>query len=108
LSYAREDGNYLEHEMLQRGLLWGIGRLAQVKPHHVQNIAQHLVPYLRASDPNIRGLATWICSFVDIKGVSRSLQRLRGDKSEIQIYVDEKIQSYRISDLVTKALEKSD
>jgi len=29
LSYAREEGNYLELEALQRGLLWGIGRLAE-------------------------------------------------------------------------------
>ena len=32
ISYARENGNYLEHDMLQRGLLWGIGRLSQVRP----------------------------------------------------------------------------
>jgi hypothetical protein len=31
VSYMREDGNFLEYEPLQRGLIWSIGRLAQVE-----------------------------------------------------------------------------
>jgi len=39
LSYAREDGNYLENEGLQRGLLWGIGRLSEKRPELVRGAA---------------------------------------------------------------------
>ncbi|MGD9194313.1 MAG: hypothetical protein PVH58_20495, partial [Desulfobacterales bacterium] len=28
ISYIQPEGNYLEHEILQRGVLWGVGRLA--------------------------------------------------------------------------------
>ncbi|MDH3867012.1 MAG: hypothetical protein OES39_07950, partial [Desulfobulbaceae bacterium] len=31
VAYMREDGFFLELEMLQRGLMWGLGRLAQAR-----------------------------------------------------------------------------
>jgi hypothetical protein len=32
VSYIRPDGNFLEHPELQKGLLWGLARLAAVQP----------------------------------------------------------------------------
>ncbi|UCE53561.1 MAG: hypothetical protein JSV31_30715, partial [Desulfobacterales bacterium] len=32
LAYIQPDGNFLEHEILQRGALWGVGRLAHTQP----------------------------------------------------------------------------
>ena len=107
LSYTKEDGNYLELEMLQRGLLWGIGRLAQVKPHLIQDSAQRLIPYLDSKDTNVRGLAAWITGLIDMKEAGPYLKKLREDSSEIQIYIDHKILKFRINDLAEKALEKS-
>jgi hypothetical protein len=107
LSYTREDGNYLEHEMLQRGLLWGIGRLAQVKPHLIRDSAQYLIPYLESKDANVRGLAAWISGLMDMEEAGPCLKKLREDRSEIQIYIDHKILKFRIKDLAEKALEKS-
>ena len=107
LSYTKEDGNYLELEMLQRGLLWGIGRLAQVKPHLIQDSAQRLIPYLESKDTNVRGLAAWITGLIDMKEAGPYLKKLREDSSEIQIYIDHKILKFRIKDLAENALEKS-
>ena len=104
LSYAMEDGNYLEHEMLQRGLLWGIGRLAQVRPHFIQDFSQYLIPYLEAKDADVRGLAAWITGLIDMKEASPYLKKLRKDSSEIDIYIDQKILKFRINDLAAKAL----
>jgi len=39
MSYTMEEGNYLEHEILQCGLLWGIGRLSQVRPKLIKDAA---------------------------------------------------------------------
>ena len=107
LSYAKEDGNYLEHEILQRGLLWGIGRLAQVKPHLIRDSAPYLIPYLESKDANVRGLAVWITGLMDMKEAGPYLKKLREDSSEIQIYIDHRILKFRISDLAEKAFEKS-
>jgi len=59
VSFMREDGFYLEYEPLQRGLLWGINRLAEVHPEllHKFNATDYLRAYLNSKDPAIRGLA---------------------------------------------------
>jgi hypothetical protein len=59
LSYLREDCNYLEHEVLQRGLLWGCGRLAHARPEMVKPVAGCLFPFLVSNDPCHRGYAAW-------------------------------------------------
>ncbi|HEJ83533.1 MAG TPA: HEAT repeat domain-containing protein, partial [Desulfobacteraceae bacterium] len=66
LSYARKDGNYLELEMLQRGLLWGIARLAQARPRLVQGAVLHLIPYLESQDPAVRGMAAHIMGLLEV------------------------------------------
>ena len=60
VSYIREDGNFLEHEPLQQGVLWGLGRLAQTSPELLQNAGAHLHPFLSSEDATLRGLAAWI------------------------------------------------
>ncbi|WP_340147891.1 DVU0298 family protein, partial [Desulfosarcina cetonica] len=42
LSYIDPDGNFLEHERLQRGALWGVGRLAHARPDIAMSAADHL------------------------------------------------------------------
>jgi len=60
ISYARPDGNYQEHELMQRGVLWGIARLARVRPELVKDAAPYIKLYLKSQDACIRGLATRI------------------------------------------------
>ena len=60
VSYIREDGNFLEHEPLQQGVLWGLGRLAQTSPELLQDAVPHLHPFLSSEDATQRGLAAWI------------------------------------------------
>ncbi len=60
VSYIREDGNFLEHEPLQQGALWGVGRLAQTSPELLQNAVPHLHPFLSSENATLRGLAAWI------------------------------------------------
>jgi hypothetical protein len=64
LSYAREDGNYLELPVLQRGLLWGIKRLSEVRPHLIQDAIPYLSPYLQSSDAEVRDLAEQVLSIL--------------------------------------------
>ncbi|MBE0557762.1 MAG: HEAT repeat domain-containing protein, partial [Proteobacteria bacterium] len=59
VAYMREDGPYLEHPSLQRGLMWGVGRLAAARPDLLNQwkAPVYLAPYLDADDPEVRGLA---------------------------------------------------
>jgi len=57
ISYIIPEGNYLEHEPLQRGVVWGIGHLAEVYPDLVQEAEPYLRPLLKSDDVDVKGLA---------------------------------------------------
>ncbi len=106
LSYAREDGNYLEHEMLQRGLLWGIGRLAQKRPALIRHSSQYIIPFIESTDAVNRGLATWIMGMLGGEDILPLLEKLKDDEAEIQLYKDQQFIDIPIKDLALEAIRK--
>jgi HEAT repeat protein len=108
LSYAREDGNYLEHEVLQRGLLWGIGRLAEVRPRLLPDAGRHLVPYLKSSDAAARGLAARAAGFLRIASARPSLLEMEADEAPVVTFMHGKVVNIRVADLAKEALERLD
>jgi hypothetical protein len=57
ISYIREDGNYLENEVLQAGVLWAIGRVGEVHPGLLKDAVPHLLPHLNSPDAARKVLA---------------------------------------------------
>ena len=106
VSYIREDGNPLENGLLERGVLWGIGRLAQKRPGMVQGAVTHLAPYLASDDPIHRGLAAWVLSFVDATAVMNHLKPLLQDPAKVHIFEKGRVHDYRICDLAGRVLGK--
>jgi hypothetical protein len=104
LSYTMEDWNYLEHEMLQRGLLWGIGRLAQTRPALLHEAGPHLLPYLESGDAQVRGLAAWVAGILRLEEASRKLEGLRDDGAAVQIYEHPHGVERQVQDLAAEAL----
>ena len=106
ISYAREDGNYLELEPLQRGLLWGIGRLSQVRPALVKDAIPYLIPYLKSGDATVRGLASWIMGLLMVQEARPDLKRLEGDNAELQMYMERKPITRSVKELAQEALKR--
>ena len=104
LSYIQPDGNYLEHEGLQRGVLWGVGRLAHRRPQCMQTAAGCLFPYMRSPDPYLRGLAVWAVGPMLNAETVRYLQRLAGDPAELMLYRNEELTQYSVGHLAREAL----
>lgn len=100
ISYIMPDGNYLEHEILQRGVLWGIGRLAHARPHLLKGFANLLCPYMESPDPALRGLAAWAAKPICTKRTESFLLRLGDDNSKIKIFVDNSLVECTVSSLV--------
>ena len=106
LSYTREDGNYLENEGLQRGVLWGIGRLSQVRPELVKDAAAHLMPYMGSPDAGVRGHAAWVMGLLGVEEARARLELLAGDNAEFKMMQDRQVVVRRINDLAKEALER--
>ncbi len=106
VSYIREDGNFLEHEPLQEGSLWGIGRVAQVRPKLVRDGVPHLLRFLEARGATLRGLAVWALGLLGARKARSQIERLTNDDDRIAIYRDRKIKIYQVRGLAREALEK--
>ena len=104
LSYIQPDGNYLEHEGLQRGVLWGVGRLAHSRPQCMQTAAGYLIPYMKSPDPYLRGLAVWAVGPMLNAEAIRFLQQLAGDPAGLMLYRSGKLAQYSVGQLAREAL----
>ncbi len=105
VSYLDPDGNYLEHEDLQVGLLWAVGRLARVHPELVEDAREFLVIHFTSSNPRLRGMALW--ASLALRPTPEGgllLQPLCVDPSEIAIFQDGELISRRIGDLAAELL----
>jgi hypothetical protein len=105
ISYIRPDGNFLEHEGLQRGVLWGIGRLAHARPQLLKTSVDYLHPYMQTDDPYLRGLAAWAAGALRNKNTAAILNRLKNDSAKLSIYRDGHIKRCSVGELAQKALQ---
>ncbi len=111
LSYTREDGpelfqngNYLELPQLQRGVIWGIGRLAVHGELLMQNgVVDDLLPYLQSSDGPVRGLSVWSLGLLKARSAKKQIQQLFDDRGPVTLYCDGEIIETTVSELARQA-----
>jgi len=99
ISYIMEDGNFIEHEILQRGVLWGLGRLAHARPQLVRDAAPLLLPYMKSEDAIIRGLAAWTAGALDSQVTKPLTEYLVNDNAKIMIFSEGQLTERSVSQL---------
>jgi len=106
VSYIRPDGNFLEHPQLQKGLLWGLARLASVHPEQVKDAGPFLMPFLESQDPDHRGLAALAAASLQEKTLFNALEHLLNDPSEITLYWNRDFRQILVGELAKDALKR--
>ena len=98
-----QDGNFLELPELQRGLLWGIGRLAEKRGALLleKAVVPDLIAYLPSNDATVRGLAV---RALGLLGAGDSTEDLLADHCSLRFYHDGEILVVTVSDLACVAL----
>lgn len=106
ISFMREDGFYLEHIPLQRGLMWAIGRLGQVRPELLikKHAVQYLLSYLDSEDITVQALAARALGFLKAKEASEKIHTQLGNHSEIHLYQNEKITTVHVNEVAQQAI----
>ncbi len=105
VSYIDADGNPLENVWLERGVLWGIGRLAQVRPHLMKDCARQLASRLDSEDAVHRGFAAWALGFLDSSAYTDRLSCLLEDRSSVLLFENGCLTRLQVSDLAARALQ---
>ena len=107
-----QDGNFLEHEMLQQGLMWAMGRLAQCRREDLlaRGVAQDLAPYLKSTDATVCGLAARAIGLLGRREDKEMLQCLvnknQSDQRTLRVYDQGEFRTVSVAELVGQALQE--
>ena len=113
LSYMREDGenlfedgNYLELPLLQRGLLWGVGRLCQEHRNEMltHGIIEEVRAYLRSEDRYVIGLALWCLGLLGVAAEVDDLQCFVKYKEKLHFFLDNEIKEISIAEFALQMI----
>lgn len=103
-----QDGNYLELPLLQRGLLWGIGRLCQ--KHRAEMLERPIIPYLTAylasPDSHVTGLAIWCLGMLGGDGAAMIISKFLKHPGEVQIFSDNTLKTVTVAQLAAESLQQ--
>ena len=101
-----QDGNFLELPELQRGLLWGIGRLAQKRPGLLlkKNVVPDLRAYLASDDATVRGHAVQALGHLGAGEAEAEIRQLQDDTHSVRLYRDGTISVVTVAELAVEAL----
>ena len=104
VSYVLPHGNFLEHDILQRGVLWGLHRLSKANPGLTYSAAPFVRPFLTSKDPFHRGLAICFSETVRDASAAPYLEKLIRDNTLISLYGDFRMTSHKIANLAASAM----
>ena len=107
LSYLAPWGNYLEHEPLQHGVLWAVGRLGRSRPHLISHAGEWLASHLKSQNPINRGLGAWASAPVSDRELIPLLRKLTSDNSEFTLYHEDRLITLTVASAAQEALGQS-
>jgi hypothetical protein len=104
VSYINPTGNFLEHEILQRGSLWGVGRLAHARPPQAAPAAPFLPAFFDAPDPYLRGTAIWAAGPILDDALRPLVETRLSDKGSLRLYRQMRMTDVTVGELARAAL----
>lgn len=104
VSFLSNDGNPLENPHLQQGALWGLARLAQVRPDLARLALPEISHYLTSSDALCRALAARITGLAGAQEHRSRLKKLLQDESVVMLYRQGTMAAVQVKSIARNAL----
>lgn len=95
---------FLEKPFSRGAMLWGIARLAEVRPEALKEMLPLLRPGLRDPEPNIRALSAWALGRLRDQEVKKDLQKLLTDDTPVQLYDQGEFKETTVGGVAREAL----
>ena len=106
VAYIAEDGCFLENEQLQKGVVWGLGRLKTLDEALKTKVFPFLLQALKNPDPSMRGTAAWTLGELGAREAAPLLKTLQKENRMIKLYIDDQFQEKPLDQWVKEALDK--
>ena len=94
----------LEEEFSRAPMLWGIGRLAEVRPDQLSEVLPRIVIFLTSTDPQVRALTAWALGKAGYAAVAGDLQALLSDEHPVAIYDRGEVRHLTVAQVAREAL----
>jgi hypothetical protein len=95
---------FLEETFSRLPMLWGVGRMAEVHPEKLHEVAPYLLPCVEDDDPQVRGLSAWALGNLKEQAAKEALEKLLDDESSIELYDRGELRRTTVAQLARKAL----
>lgn len=105
-SFVNPGCNFIEHPGLQRGVLWGIGRLAQADHKRVRVIVPGIVSFCYSKDPVHRGHAAWAAGNASDISAMGALEKLFSDNADIYFFENWHIMRISVGQIARDAADR--
>ena len=103
-SYVTSGANFLDIPALQRGALWGILRLASVRPRLLSYLLPDLPRFFNDGDWAIKAFAAKACLLIDPSQTDLIPGTLSSDSSPFDMYWDGEIKTYSLNTFLKTSL----
>lgn len=94
--------SFKEEEMFRAGVLWAMGRIAQVRPEMINFISDDLKKLLHDSNPYVRGYAIWLIGIIKNRDMLPYIKELFDDKNIINFYENGELLKTEVGQLARK------
>ena len=84
------------------GILWAIGRIAQVRPDATQPALPWVYPCLSDPNPQTRGMAVWCLGQLRLEIPSEVTETLLTDDAPVKLYVDNQLVGTTVSQIASQ------
>ena len=104
--YLLEPERSLDHEELQRGVIWALGRLKVFPKNMREEVVPALIKVLRQESPALRATAAWALGEIGAREAFQPLKDLPKSEGMLSIFADQKVISVSLNQVVEEAKAK--
>jgi len=106
VAYIAEGPCFIENEPLQKGVIWGLGRLKHIEGVLKAKALPFLLDSVKNPDPSMQGIAVWALGEMGAKEARPILKSLQMENQMIKIFTENKMQEKPLHQWVTEAINK--
>jgi rubredoxin len=105
-AYISEAGCFLENPHLQKGVIWGLGRIKNIDEKNNQKILPFLLKAVQNEDPILQGTAVWTLGEMRMREGVPLLKALKEGNQMVKISSHGQIQVKPLKQWADEAIEK--